>query len=186
MREDFWEFEPTHTVFLATNREPSVRGTGPSIWRRIRLIPFSVQMPDDQAKKDMPYLLRKELPASWLGWLGLSRVASRGFDDTPECYQCDEGLPRRRGRLEGAFVATLVIRTAAKVKAGDIYARYKVWSEASGLGTLSMVKFGKAIEERGYRKEKSSLIFYCGIGLKDESRQESPADQKDSRGGLGE
>ena len=41
MREDFWEFWPTHTIWLATNHRPEIRGTDRAIWRRIRLIPFT-------------------------------------------------------------------------------------------------------------------------------------------------
>ena len=35
MREDFWEFEPTHKPWLAANHRPIVRGTDHAIWRRI-------------------------------------------------------------------------------------------------------------------------------------------------------
>jgi P4 family phage/plasmid primase-like protien len=42
MREDFWEFSPTHKIWLAANHKPSVRGTDHGIWRRIKLIPFTV------------------------------------------------------------------------------------------------------------------------------------------------
>jgi excisionase family DNA binding protein len=41
MRQDYWEFEPTHTVFMAVNHKPIVWGTDNAIWRRIKLIPFT-------------------------------------------------------------------------------------------------------------------------------------------------
>ena len=40
LREDFWQFRPSHTVILATNHKPTIYGTDIGIWRRIRLIPF--------------------------------------------------------------------------------------------------------------------------------------------------
>jgi len=166
MREDFWEFAPTHTIFLATNHKPQVRGTDHGIWRRIKLVPFSVQMTDGQAKKDMPRLLRKELPGilAWLvrgclAWQAEGLKAPKTVTDATTQYREDEDVL-------GVFIAEhCIIHNSVKVKAGDIYTRYKGWSEASGLGTLSMVKFGKAIEERGYRKERSGGIWYHGIGL---------------------
>jgi putative DNA primase/helicase len=46
MREDFWEFPPTHKLWLAANHKPVVRGTDHAIWRRIKLIPFTVTFVD--------------------------------------------------------------------------------------------------------------------------------------------
>jgi putative DNA primase/helicase len=72
MREDFWEFRPTHKFWLAANHKPVIRGTDDAIWRRPRLIPFTVRIPDE--KKD-PKLLDKltpELPGI-LRWGGRGR-----------------------------------------------------------------------------------------------------------------
>jgi P4 family phage/plasmid primase-like protien len=38
---DFFSFNPTHTLFLATNHRPSIRGTDDGTWRRPRLIRFT-------------------------------------------------------------------------------------------------------------------------------------------------
>ena len=43
MREDFWEFPPTHKVIMPTNHKPDVRGSDHAIWRRIMLVPFTVK-----------------------------------------------------------------------------------------------------------------------------------------------
>ena len=48
MREDFWEFQPTHKVFLATNHKPVISGTETAIRERIRLVPFAVTIPDGE------------------------------------------------------------------------------------------------------------------------------------------
>ena len=38
MREDFWEFWPTHKIWLAANHKPVISGTDLAIWRRILLV----------------------------------------------------------------------------------------------------------------------------------------------------
>lgn len=67
MREDFWEFTPTHHVWLAGNHKPAVNGTDHGIWRRIKLIPFAVTIPDDKQDKKLPAKLVAELPGI-LNW----------------------------------------------------------------------------------------------------------------------
>ena len=62
--EDFWEFEATHTLWLATNHQPKITGNDTGIWRRIKLIPFNVDLAD-VVKVDpaFPEKLKGEYPA---------------------------------------------------------------------------------------------------------------------------
>jgi len=62
MREDFWSFRPTHKLALATNHKPVVATTDHGTWRRQRLVPFTVQIPDEPQDKPLPEKLRAELP----------------------------------------------------------------------------------------------------------------------------
>ncbi len=62
MRENHWEFRPTHKIMLCTNHAPRVRGTDHAIWRRLKLVPFSVTIPDDKQDKALPDKLAAELP----------------------------------------------------------------------------------------------------------------------------
>ncbi len=76
MHEDFWSFERTHTFWLSTNHLPRIDGTDEGIWRRVKLIPFSV----DLRTKVNPiadfdqWLVKNEGPGI-LAWL------VRGFQD---------------------------------------------------------------------------------------------------------
>jgi hypothetical protein len=68
MRENFWQFFPTHTAFLSTNHRPEVKGTDHAIWRRIKLVPFEVTIPEAEQDKKLAAKLRAELPGilSWI------------------------------------------------------------------------------------------------------------------------
>jgi putative DNA primase/helicase len=67
MREDFWDFWPTHKVLLCTNHKPKIKETKDAIWRRLRLIPFTVRIPDEEQDKELPRKLRVESPGI-LAW----------------------------------------------------------------------------------------------------------------------
>jgi len=68
MRQDFWQFDPTHKVFMAVNHKPEVRGTDTAIWRRIRLIPFTETIQPSEQDKKLPEKLRGEL-SGILAWV---------------------------------------------------------------------------------------------------------------------
>lgn len=45
---DEFEFKPEFKLWMATNHKPVIRGTDTGIWRRIHMIPFTVQIPEER------------------------------------------------------------------------------------------------------------------------------------------
>ncbi len=58
--QDYFQMEPEFKIFLATNHKPKIKGSDDGIWRRIRLIPFNVRIPDDDVDLDLMDKLRDE------------------------------------------------------------------------------------------------------------------------------
>ena len=56
MRENFWEFDPTHKLWIGCNHLPKIKGQDHAIWRRICVTPFTVLI--TQGERD-PYLVSK-------------------------------------------------------------------------------------------------------------------------------
>src|SRR5207249_2041771 len=56
MREDFFEFDPSHKLIIVANHKPIVSDTSPAFWRRLRLVPFDVSIPEHEQD---PALLEK-------------------------------------------------------------------------------------------------------------------------------
>ncbi|PLS83054.1 MAG: hypothetical protein CYG60_22800, partial [Actinobacteria bacterium] len=67
LHKDFFEFDPTHKVFLVANHKPEVLGTDHAIWRRVKLIPFDVTIPEEEQDPRLPEKLQAELPGI-LAW----------------------------------------------------------------------------------------------------------------------
>jgi len=169
MREDFWQFEPTHKIFLATNHKPEIRGTDNAIWRRVRLIPFNVTIPDAQQDRRLPLKLKTE-------WPGILRWAVKG------CLKWQQqeglGLPKavelanQEYRSEMDILAPFIedcceLGTGYEVKSKALYEAYKKWCETNGEKDLSQKKLTSRLLERGditsirNRKERGLR----GIGL---------------------
>ncbi|WP_061960635.1 phage/plasmid primase, P4 family [Demequina flava] len=69
MRQDWFDFTPTHTLWLLANYQPEVRAGGDAFWRRVRLLPFLHTVPPEQRVPDLEdKLIDQEGPAI-LAWM---------------------------------------------------------------------------------------------------------------------
>ena len=50
---EYFSFKPTFKIFMATNHKPKIRGADNGIWRRIKMIPFTVTIPPEQRDKNL-------------------------------------------------------------------------------------------------------------------------------------
>jgi putative DNA primase/helicase len=133
MREDFWEFEPTHTVFMAVNHKPIVRGTDTGIWRRIRPIPFTETIPPAEQDKQLSAKLRDELPGI-LAWAveGCLEWRREGLQAPEEVRRATAGY-RSEMDVLGDFLADRCFRgERLQVGKDELYKAYQMWSEEAG------------------------------------------------------
>ena len=173
MREDFWEFAPTHKVILAVNHRPEVRGTDYAIWRRIRLVPFNVIIPREKQDKRLPEKLRAELPGilAWcmrgcLDWQREGLGYPLDVEQATENYRSDQDLL-------GAFLLERCLTGPEyKVRAGEIYAAYKAYCEAAGEFVISQKRLGAQLSERGFNRFTSNGVWYESIGLLNNERKD--------------
>lgn len=169
MREDFWQFRPSHTVVLATNHKPAIRGTDHGIWRRIKLVPFVVTIPDAEQDKQLTQKLRREWPAimRWavagcLDWQHNGLQPPDEVNDATSSYRHDMDVL-------GEFIeGCCVTGDDCEARASDLYQRYRRWAEARGEFVETQTKFGGRLTERGFDKQRDSStgrIVYRRIGL---------------------
>lgn len=100
MKQDFFTFQATHKLVIAANTKPSVRGTDHGIWRRMRLIPWLVQIPEHEQDRELPHrLLATEAPGilAWLvrgclGWQNGGLGHARAIDSATNAYRADEDI----------------------------------------------------------------------------------------------
>jgi putative DNA primase/helicase len=157
MRQDFWEFTPTHTAFLCTNHKPEIRGTDTAIWRRIRLIPFTETIPPAEQDKKLPEKLRAELPGI-LRWMveGCLEWQRSGLQAPEEVRQATAGY-RSEMDVIGAFLSDeCVLGSGLKATLKDVYERYEQWCEEGGERAETKRKFNARLTERGQLADRRS------------------------------
>ena len=171
MREDFWDFKPTHKIMLCTNHKPAVRGTDYAIWRRLKLIPFTVKIPDDQADKEMPEKLTGEL-SGILAWCvqGCLDWQEAGLNPPKEVTEATEEYRKDEDVLEAFLAEHCTINPALRAKATPLYERYRQSSERTGETPANQRKFGKAMTAKGFTRVLDNGTWYQGIGLRHEDK----------------
>jgi putative DNA primase/helicase len=167
MRQDFFQFERTHKTVLVTNNKPVVTEVSNAIWRRLRLIPFTVTIPEDKQDRR----LTEKLVAEWPGILAWM---VRGCLDWQQ-RQCDLALPERVAdataeyRTEsdsvGSFVdERCIVAEGLKVARSTLYQAYEEWAQNTGEQTLNGKAFATRMRGRGL--DDSGWTTECGKRLR--------------------
>jgi len=169
MRQDNWQFAPTHTVFMAVNHKPIVKGNDTGIWRRIRLIPFTETIPPAAQDKKLPEKLRSELPGI-LAWAveGCLEWRREGLQAPDEVRKATAGY-RSEMDVIGDFLADRCFKGAHLTVAKDeFYKAYQMWCEDAGERFEPKRKFGTLLKDRGIedgRNAERTQRIWTGIGL---------------------
>lgn len=171
MRQDFWQFDPTHKPFLAVNHKPDVGGTDHAIWRRIKLVPFTVSIPDSEQDKELPEKLRNELPGI-LAWAvqGCLDWQRDGLGEPEEVKQATQNYRTSMDKLAGFIDERCVVGESVWSKFGPLYEAYVGWCEDSGERAESKRRFGDQLSERDFNADRGSrnVPIRRGIGLREE------------------
>lgn len=173
MRQDFFEFAPSHKIWLAANHKPVVRGTDHAIWRRIRLVPFTVTIPEEQRDKHLFEKLKQELPGI-LTWAvkGCLLWQQEGLNP-PDAVKAATESYRAEMDVTAAFIdECCIIKDFAKTAAGDLYKAYTEWCNENGERSESQKAFGMRLTERGFTRMRGTggRYFWEGIGLVNDER----------------
>lgn len=173
---DFFEFSPTHKLWLATNHKPVIRGTDHAIWRRIRLIPFTVTIPDDQQDKDLLSKLLEER-SGILAWAvqGCLDWQRDGLTFPEEVRVATESYRAEMDVVAAFLDDCCIIGPRYWVYSRELYAAYQKWAEENGERPMSQKMFAMRLQERGFTRERygrARTWRWTGLGLVDEEASE--------------
>ena len=165
---EYFEFKPQFKLFLAANHKPRIKGTDHAIWRRIRLIPFNVTIPDEEQDKRLPEKLLTEAPGI-LNWMieGCLTWRREGLG-IPEEVRTATALYRDEEDPLSDFLADCCITgKTLTATAYDLYAAYLRWAQENGERPLSQKSFGGRLTERGFDHYRTGAKRkWFGLGLR--------------------
>ena len=161
--EEF-EYTPKFKIWVSTNHKPIIRGTDDGIWRRLVLIPFDVQIPEEKVDKDLKYKLLREAPAI-LNWMaeGAYMWMREGLE-LPEKLKESSKAYRTEMDVIEQFIEDECKRVDdGRVKANELYSVYKNWANENNAYKMSNKDFGQKMKEKFKSKRMNTGMYYLGL-----------------------
>jgi putative DNA primase/helicase len=152
---EYFGFTPTFKIFIAANHKPTIKGTDRAIWSRIKLVPFSVTIPDDQQDRHLANKLQAEWPGI-LAWAvrGCLTWQQAGLGEPEEVRAATAAYRDEMDVLGGFLRDDCMLEAGARVTAGALYQVYEKWCHGNHEKPLSKRAVGLRLFERGFDKAK--------------------------------
>jgi putative DNA primase/helicase len=167
---EFFEFKPTHKLWISGNHKPVITGVDEGIWRRIKLIPFSITIPENE-RRPMAELLREfegELPGI-LNWAveGNRQYKLLGLSAPEVVLKASIDYRDEMDILNTFLTECCVQNSTSHVTNKELYKVYQRWCEDNTERPLPSRQFPNRVKERGYKLEAGSgnTRVWRGLGL---------------------
>lgn len=179
---DEFEYTPTYKIWVTTNHKPTIRGTDVGIWRRIRLIPLTVNIPPEKVDKNLKYKLRDEYPQI-LAWIveGYKMWKNEGID-APEKVRTATDEYKSEMDIVGTFVEQCVeidYESDCRIAAGELYQAFTSWCGDNGEKYVMTAKrFGmEVVKKLPEKKRGGSGPYYLHVKFSASAKQYAPQKQ---------
>ena len=161
--EEF-EFKPEFKLWMATNHKPIIRGTDTGIWRRIHMIPFNVQIPEDKVDKNLTHKLKAELTAIFKWCIdGCLLYQAEGLNMPAAICQSVREY-RREMDVVSAFIEDCC-QCEGCVQSSALYAAYAKWAENNNEYKMSHTKFSAEVRKKFEKVSTRQGKFFNGLSL---------------------
>jgi putative DNA primase/helicase len=163
MRQDFFEFDQTWKIMLAANHKPVVRGTDHAVWRRIKLVPFTVTIPEAEKDKQLPAKLKAELPGI-LAWAvaGCLDWQEHGLGEPEEVRQATMEYQSEQDAVQQFLNDCCVVQREARVRSSALLEAYHGWS---GDKAMTAQAFRKRLNDKGFESKQGTGGYYVWHGI---------------------
>ncbi len=165
---EHFEIVPSWKVWFSTNHRPSVHDDGDALWRRLKLIPFSVQIPESEQDKELLTKLTNEL-SGILAWAvqGCLRWQRDGLRCPAVVRAASAAYREAENTFEHFLRELCVCESDAIVKFSDLRTAYTAWTDEASDKPMSSKMFAAALSERGFQPTRQhNARCYRGLRLR--------------------
>jgi P4 family phage/plasmid primase-like protien len=171
MNQNFFDFKPTHTLFLALNHLPAVKSGGDGFWRRLRKIDFNITIAPEKRKENLAQLMIETEGPGILQWMieGAVRVTTQGFSE-PDSVKAATLTYRHEEDHIAKFVdERIVVAATGTATKTSVFNAYRNWCIDNGEKYITQNALAREIRSRLNVGETdgAGIRMFTGIELVD-------------------
>lgn len=168
MRQNFFEFQPEFKLWFVANDFPNVRGSAEAFWERVRVIPFTVQIPRPERDLSLGAKLRAEA-SGILNWAlrGCLEYQTGGLVAPAGVRQAGSSWKKNADHVRKFADAQLIREDGHILSASSLHGFYEAWCREHGETPLSTAGLKKHLLSYDFlHKEKNTGSFWLGVKLR--------------------
>lgn len=162
-----FDFQPTHKLWMFGNHKPTIRGTDKGIWRRVRLVPFTVTIPERERDAELPAKLQKEA-SGILNW-ALSGARLWHNEGLGTCAAVERATEEYQTEMDviGDWLSGFDHDPKGFVSSAVVKHSWKDYCDENGIRAMSYNRLSVILKERGFVMGKNPMDIRGWIGLKE-------------------
>jgi putative DNA primase/helicase len=163
MRQDFFAMIPTWKIFLAANHRPVIKGGDLAVWRRIKLVPFTVTITDAEKDKQLADKLKTEAPGI-MAWCmrGCLAWQKDGLQEPAEVSRATAEYRAEQDLLQSFIDDCCNVQKTLRATAAKLLESYIAFT---GDKLINRVKFGLQLQDKGFIAVRDNRGARCYSGL---------------------
>jgi putative DNA primase/helicase len=162
LHQEFFDFRPTHRIVIRGNHKPVINGTDEGIWRRLRLVPFTVTIPEDERDHQLLSKLEAELPGI-LNWAvhGCREWQIEGLKPPPIIADAVRAYREESDTLGRFITESCEARNLAQVRSSAFFKCYQEFAERAGERWIASKDLPNEMQRRGFewKRSKHGSVF---------------------------
>lgn len=159
-------FVPQFKLWLFTNHIPEIVGTDNGVWRRLKIIPFALNLTEDKKDRDLKDKLMKEVEGIfWWCIQGINMYLEEGLKEPQIMIDLAREF-RGESDMLGQFLCDCTIsKKDSRVQAKELYSQYLEWCRENNETPDNRTRFGLDMKKRLKKIHDGRYVYYEDIAL---------------------
>lgn len=169
LNRDQFYYYPRGTPIISFNRTPNIKDEDEGTRRRLEVFQFEAELhklPPEQQRKPAEVMteLRAEAPGilNWLldGWR-LYRAIGLGVPEAMQDLKAE--LLDSADPVGGFLRDCCAAQDGGRINVTDLHTAFEAWCGETGVHPWGQMAFGRAMQEKGFKRRKASARYWAGL-----------------------